>query len=107
MSKNCQKLDIFSKKLPKINIFFKKIAKVFGNFLTVKWQFSGGSASALAVGDMRACAVYNLGIEHNSGKTSETDKNSSFHPFYNTHTYVISNIFKFAKNVHIYEWFVH
>ena len=64
--KNCEKkLDIL-KKLPKIFMFFKKNAKnvhffnfvekktifvnvfakkcqVFGNFLTVKWQFSGGS----------------------------------------------------------------
>ena len=60
MSKNCQKLDIFSKKLTKIVIFFNKIAngnfvekndnfcqikkKVFVNFLTFKCQFSGGSA---------------------------------------------------------------
>ena len=71
--KNCQKIEIFSKKiaknfkffpkkLQKIFIFFKKIAngnffeknenfwqffwkkfQVFGNFLTVKWKFSGGS----------------------------------------------------------------
>ena len=57
---NCQ---LTVKKLPKIFIFFKKIAtgnffeknenfwqffwkkcQVFGNFWTVKWQFSGGSA---------------------------------------------------------------
>ena len=58
MSKNCQKLDIFSKKLTKIVNIFNKIAndnfvekndnlkkklQVFGNFLTVKWYFSGGS----------------------------------------------------------------
>ena len=50
--KNCQKLSFFSKKLPmaiflkKIKIFgnFLKKCQVFGNFLTVKWQFSGGSA---------------------------------------------------------------
>ena len=46
MSKNWQKLDIFSKKIAKI--FFEKIV-VFGNFLTVKWQFSGGSGSDLFV----------------------------------------------------------
>ena len=63
---DCQKiaknLTFFQKKLPKIFIFFKKIAngnffffnenfwqffwkkcKIFGNFLTFKWQFSGGS----------------------------------------------------------------
>ena len=37
----CQKFSFFSKKLPKS--FWKK-CQVFGNFLTVKWQFSGGSA---------------------------------------------------------------
>jgi len=36
MSKNCQKLDIFSKRLPKIVIFFQKIA--IGN-LKKKRQF--------------------------------------------------------------------
>ena len=55
MLKNCQKLDTFFKK---IVIFFNKIANgnfvekmtiflkkclVFGNFLTFKCQFSGGS----------------------------------------------------------------
>ena len=49
MSKNCQKLDIFSKKLTKIVIFcqffFDKKGQVFGNFLTFKWQFSGESDS--------------------------------------------------------------
>ena len=62
MSKSCQKLDIFSKKLPRIvfkknyqcqffgkNVnfwqFFEKKSQVFGNFLTFKWQFSGGSDS--------------------------------------------------------------
>ena len=34
-------LTFFSKKLTKIDIFFNKIA--IDNFLTVKWQFSGGS----------------------------------------------------------------
>ena len=62
--KNCQKLDIFFKKIGKNFHFFKKIAignffeknehfwqfflkkcQVFGNFLTVKWQFSRGSGS--------------------------------------------------------------
>ena len=42
LSINCQKLDIFSKKLPKI--FILKKCQVFGYFLTVKWLFSGGSA---------------------------------------------------------------
>ena len=56
--KIAKKLTFFSKKLPKIFIFFKiklpwqffwknenfwKKCQVFGNFLTVKWQFSGGS----------------------------------------------------------------
>ena len=41
MSKNCQTLDIFSKKLQMAN-FLKKM-KIFGNFLTFNWQFSGGS----------------------------------------------------------------
>ena len=59
MSKNCLKLTIFFKKGIQIVPFFQNIAngiflvkrtifgnlkKVFGNFLTVKWQFSGGSA---------------------------------------------------------------
>ena len=52
----CQKitknLTFFSKQFTKIVLFFNKIAivnffekkcQVFGNFLTVKWQFSGGS----------------------------------------------------------------
>ena len=62
VKKNCQKLDIFSKKNAKIFLFFSKKlplaiflkkknlgqfflkkCQVFGNFLTVKWQFSGGS----------------------------------------------------------------
>ena len=62
LSKNCQKLDIFSKKIARNFHFFQKIAnsnfveknenfwqffaekcQVFGNFLTVKWQFSGGA----------------------------------------------------------------
>jgi len=49
MSKICPKLDIFFKKI--VLFFPKKIAKgkflkqmtIFGNFLTFKWQFSGGS----------------------------------------------------------------
>ena len=66
MSKNCQKLEIFFKKIDKNCHFFNKIAignfieinnnfihfwqffwkkfHVFGNFLTFKWQFSGGSS---------------------------------------------------------------
>ena len=53
MSKTCQKLDI-KKKMPKTFIkkkekkivgnFFEK-CQVFGNFMTFKWQFSGGSDS--------------------------------------------------------------
>ena len=49
LSKNCQKLNLFFFKLPKIckkMKFFgnlKKKSQVFGNFLTVKWQFFGGS----------------------------------------------------------------
>ena len=63
MSKNCQKLDIFFKKIYKNfhffqqncqwqffwknkkfgHFFFLKKYQVFVNFLTVKWQFSGGS----------------------------------------------------------------
>ena len=60
MSKNCQKLEKISKKFPKFSFFqkiangnffeknenfmqfFKKFFQVFGNFLTFKWQFSGG-----------------------------------------------------------------
>ena len=56
MSKNCQKLDIFFKKIDKnchffqqnchwqfcLSIFLKK-RQFSGNFLTFKWQFSGGS----------------------------------------------------------------
>ena len=61
--KIAKNLTFFPKKMPKIFIFFKKIAignffekneiflaiflkkcQIFGNFLTVKWQFSGGSA---------------------------------------------------------------
>ena len=61
-------LTFFSKKLTKIFIFFNKIANgnfveknenfcqffwkkclVFGNFLTVKWQFSGGSGRYSAI----------------------------------------------------------
>ena len=52
LKKNCQNFSFFSKKLP-MAIFLKKM-KIFGNFLekkclgfgnflTVKWQFSGGS----------------------------------------------------------------
>jgi len=37
IAKNCQKNDNFCQ-------FKKKKSQVFGNFLTVKWQFSGGSA---------------------------------------------------------------
>ena len=46
MSTNCQKLDIFFKKIAKNCHFFPQISKcqVFGNLLTFKWQFSGGSA---------------------------------------------------------------
>ena len=49
--KNCQKFSFFSQKLP-LAIFFEKNdnfwlffwkSESFGNFLTVKWQFSGGS----------------------------------------------------------------
>ena len=62
MSKYCQKLEVFFKKLKKIVIFFQqncqwqfcykkwqffqffwKKCQVFGNFLTFKWQYSGGS----------------------------------------------------------------
>ena len=43
LSKNCQKIDIFSKKIEK-KIFFQQKCQVFGSFLTVKWQFSGWSA---------------------------------------------------------------
>ena len=47
MSKNCQKLDIFSKNWPKMTIFdtFWTKCQVLANLLTFKWQFSGGSAS--------------------------------------------------------------
>ena len=59
LSKNCKKLDIFKRKIAKNFHFFqksflkkwkflafkKKKSQVFGNFLTVKWQFSGGSVS--------------------------------------------------------------
>ena len=40
--KNCQS-QIFLKKRKFLAIFLKK-CQVFGNFLTVKWQFSGVSA---------------------------------------------------------------
>jgi len=49
LSKNCQKLDTFFKKIAKNFHFFQKklpfakLCQVFGNFLTVKWQFYGGS----------------------------------------------------------------
>ena len=60
MSKNCQKLDIFLKKKfffffkfaisnfffeknEKFWQFFKTKCQVLSNYLTVKWQFSGGS----------------------------------------------------------------
>jgi len=45
MSKNCQKLDFFFKLTKNDNfcqLFWKK-NQVFGNFLTVNWQFFGGS----------------------------------------------------------------
>ena len=45
--KICQKLDIFSKKLLLPLAIFLKKCQVFGNFLTVKWQFSGGSGCVL------------------------------------------------------------
>ena len=62
----CQKIDISFKKIDKIVIFqqnchwqfcwkndnfwqfFWKECQVFGNFLTFKWQFSGGSALGMA-----------------------------------------------------------
>jgi len=47
MSKNCQNLLFFPKQLPFAifwkNTFFPKKCQVFGNFLTVKWQFFEGS----------------------------------------------------------------
>ena len=32
--------------------FFEKKYQVFGNFLTVKWQFSGGSGSLVIYGNI-------------------------------------------------------
>ena len=46
--KNCQRLAIFLKRWKFWAIFFWKKRQVFGNFLTVKWQFPGGSGHILS-----------------------------------------------------------
>ena len=57
LSKNCQKLDIFSKKIAKNFHFSSKNCQRLGNFLTFKWQFSGGSDRQPTSFEVRAAGL--------------------------------------------------